>query len=127
MSFRLGDASIVYYVGDIAQTERFYGEVLGLELERMEAAGSHWLQASLPGGLELLFFQQAGLRGGTPALVFTLPDGGIDDVMGHLAAKGVKVVAPVSEAPGGWSAEVLDPDGFRIGFWQSEERLRSAQ
>jgi glyoxylase I family protein len=31
-------ASIVFYVADIARTEKFYTEVLGLELTRMEGA-----------------------------------------------------------------------------------------
>ena len=35
------------------------------------------------------------------------------------------IVTPVSEAPGGWSADFLDPDGFGLGLWQSGELPRS--
>lgn len=125
MNFKPKSASLVFYVSDIARTEAFYNETLGLELERMEGAEPYWLQGALEGGLELIFFQQEGVRGNTPAIVFTIPDGGIDDVVADLAANGVTIVTPVSEAPGGWSADFLDPDGFGLGLWQSEELPRS--
>ena len=125
MSFKPKNASIVYYVSDITRTEAFYNETLGLELKRMEGADPFWLQGNLEGGLELVFFQQDGIRGNTPAIIFTVPDGGIDDVVADLAAKGVTIVTPVSEAPGGWSADFLDPDGFGLGLWQSEDLPRS--
>ncbi|MBS3850521.1 VOC family protein [Devosia sp. BSSL-BM10] len=125
MSFKPKSASIVYYVSDIERTETFYNQTLGLGLERMEGAEPFWLQGSLEGGLELIFFQQEAVRGNTPAIIFTVPDGGIDDVVADLATNGVTIVTPVSEAPGGWSADFLDPDGFGIGLWQSEEFPRS--
>ncbi|WDR00253.1 VOC family protein [Devosia sp. J2-20] len=125
MNFKPKSASIVYYVSDIERTETFYNQTLGLGLERMEGAEPFWLQGSLEGGLELIFFQQEAVRGNTPAIIFTVPDGGIDDVVADLATKGVTIVTPVSEAPGGWSADFLDPDGFGIGLWQSEEFPRS--
>ncbi|WP_200875501.1 VOC family protein [Nitratireductor basaltis] len=65
------------------------------------------------------------MRGNTPAIVFTIPDGGIDGVVAYLASNGVTIVTPVSEAPGGWSADFLDPDGFGLGLWQSQELPRS--
>jgi glyoxylase I family protein len=125
MSFKPKSASIVYYVSDIGRTETFYNETFGLGLERMEGAEPYWLQGSLESGLELIFFQQEAARGNTPAIIFTVPEGGIDDVIADLATKGVTIVTPVSEAPGGWSADFLDPDGFGIGLWQSEEFPRS--
>lgn len=125
MGFKPTSASIVYYVSDIIRTERFYTETLGLALERMEGADPFWLQGSLESGLDLIFFQQEAVRGNTPAIVFTVPEGGIDDVVADLAAKGVTIVTPVSEAPGGWSADFLDPDGFGLGLWQSGDLPRS--
>ncbi|WP_127523975.1 VOC family protein [Mesorhizobium sp. Z1-4] len=118
-------ASIVYYVADIARTEAFYGDVLGLELSRQEGAEPFWLQATLDGGLELVFFQMPAERGSTPAIVFDLTEGGIDDIVAALAEKGVTIVTPVEEAPGGWSADFLDPDGFGLGLYQSAEKPRS--
>jgi glyoxylase I family protein len=66
-----------------------------------------------------------GARGNTPALVFDIQDGGIDDIVAALVAKGVTIVTPVSEAPGGWSADFLGPDGFGLGLYQSGEKPRS--
>ena len=137
--------SVVFYVSDIARTEAFYRDTLGIPLERMEGAepfwlngkaGSldlvrmegaepFWLSGTLDGGLDLVFFEMDGVRGNTPALVFTVEGGGIDDVVAALVAQGVTIVTPVSEAPGGWSADFLDPDGFGLGLWQAEEFPRS--
>lgn len=125
MSFKAKSASIVFYVSDIKRTEKFYCETFGLDLTRMEGAEPFWLQASLESGLELIFFEMEGVRGNTPALVFTVDDGGIDDIVAALAEQGVTIVTPVSEAPGGWSADFLDPDGFGLGLWQSGELPRS--
>ena len=125
MSFKPRTASIVYYVSDIVRTETFYNETFGLDLKRMEGAEPFWLQGNLERGLEIIFFQQEGIRGNTPAIIFTVPDGGIDDIVSDLAAQGVTIVTPVSEAPGGWSADFLDPDGFGLGLWQSEDHPRS--
>lgn len=125
MGLKPKNVSIVFYVSDIVRTEAFYNETLGLELQRMEGAEPFWLQGSIENGPDLIFFQQAGKRGDTPAIVFELDEGGIDDVVAELAEKGVNIVTPVSEAPGGWSADFLDPDGFGLGLWQSGDLPRS--
>ncbi len=125
MSFKAKSASIVFYVADIARTEAFYNDTFQLGLERMEGAEPYWLQGRLESGLDLIFFEMDGIRGNTPALVFDVTEGGIDDIVAALAEKGVTIVTPVSEAPGGWSADFLDPDGFGLGLWQSGELPRS--
>lgn len=118
-------ASIVFYVADIERTERFYTKTLGIELRRMEGAEPFWLQGELDQGLGIIFFEMEGVRGNTPAIVFTVDEGGIDDIVAELAEKGVTIVTPVSEAPGGWSADFLDPDGFGLGLWQPGDKPRS--
>jgi glyoxylase I family protein len=125
MSFKPKSASIVFYVSDIVRTEAFYNDSFQLGLERMEGAEPFWLQGRLENGLELVFFQMQGKRGDTPAIVFVVDEGGIDDIVADLAQKGVTIVTPVSEAPGGWSADFLDPDGFGLGLWQSGELPKS--
>lgn len=125
MSLKPKSVSIVFYVSDIKRTETFYNETLGLGLERMEGAEPFWLQGQLPGGPDLIFFEMDGIRGNTPAVIFDIGDAGIDDIVAELSGKGVTIVTPVSEAPGGWSADFLDPDGFGLGLWQSEEFPRS--
>ena len=119
-------ASIVYYVSDIARTEAFYRDTLGIPLQRQEGAEPFWLTGSLDKGLELVFFQMETVRGNTPALIFDISEeGGIDDIVAALVEKGVTIVTPVSEAPGGWSADFLGPDGFGLGLYQSEAKPRS--
>jgi len=118
-------ASIVFYVSDIVRTEKFYTETLGIELVRQEGADPFWLQGHLEKGLELVFFQMEAVRGTTPALVFDISAGGIDDVVERLVKKGVTIVTPVSEAPGGWSADFLDPDGFGLGLYQAGDKPRT--
>lgn len=125
MNFKPKSASIVYYVSDIQRTEKFYNDTFGLGLERMEGADPFWLQGQLENGLDLIFFEMEGTRGNTPAIVFEVSDGGIDDIVAELADSGVTIVTPVSDAPGGWSADFLDPDGFGLGLWQSGELPRS--
>ena len=125
MGLKPKKVSIVFYVSDIARTEAFYNDTLGLGLERMEGAEPFWLQGTIEDGPGLIFFEMDGVRGNTPAIVFDLDEGGIDDVVAELAQKGVNIVTPVSEAPGGWSADFLDPDGFGLGLWQSAELPRS--
>ncbi|WEK04252.1 MAG: VOC family protein [Candidatus Devosia phytovorans] len=127
MSFKPKSASVVYYVSDIARTEKFYNQTMGLDLVRMEGAAPFWLQGTLAGGLEVIFFEMEAVRGNSPALIFTVEDGGIDDIVAALAEQGVTIVTPVSEAPGGWSADFLDPDGFGLGLWQSGELPRSVK
>lgn len=118
-------ASIVFYVADIARTESFYRDTLGIDLSRMEGAEPFWLTGQLDNGLEIIFFQMEGVRGNTPALIFDIAEGGIDDIVASLVEQGVTIVTPVSEAPGGWSADFLDPDGFGLGLYQSGEKPRS--
>lgn len=125
MSIKAKSTSIVFYVSDIVRTEAFYRDTLGIALERQEGAEPFWLQGRVGSGSDLIFFQQEGRRGDTPAIVFELDGGGIDDVVTELVAKGVTIVTPVSEAPGGWSADFLDPDGFGMGLWQSGEYPRT--
>jgi glyoxylase I family protein len=125
MVFKPKRASIAFYVSDIVRTEKFYNETLNLGLERQEGADPFWLSGSLEDGLQIVFFQVESRRGETPALVFEVSDGGIDDIVAELAHRGVTIVTPVSEAPGGWSAEMLDPDDFRLGLYQSGDKPRT--
>lgn len=118
--------SIFFYVSDIDRTERFYRDVIGLELQRIpdDGDGRPWLHASIPGNTDLLFFPGDVRPGNSPILVFDLPDGGIDGVVTGLVEAGTTIVTPVSHAPGGWSAEFADPDGYVLSLYQSEEKAR---
>lgn len=118
---------VCYYVSDIARTEAFYRDVLGLEVMNMgdDGSGNDWLQASTAGGVDLIFFKQESKPGNSPIVVFDLADGGIDTVIASLAEKGATIVTPVSHAPGGWSADFSDPDGHVISMYQPEAAPRA--
>lgn len=120
--------NICYYVTDIDRTEAFWRDVVGLGIQRMgdDGSGNDWLMASLDNGLDLIFFKQECRPGNSPIVVFDLTDGGIDDIVAGLAEKGATIVTPVSHAPGGWSAEIADPDGHPISMYQTEDKPRSA-
>lgn len=119
--------SICYFVSDIDKTEVFYRDVLGLEVQRMgdDGEGSDWLMAVTGNAVELIFFKQESRPGNTPIVVFDVPEGGIDDIVAGLAEQGVTIVTPVSHAPGGWSADISDPDGHILSMYQTEELPRS--
>ncbi|MCG6114758.1 MAG: VOC family protein [Mesorhizobium sp.] len=112
--------TICFYVTDIDRTERFYRDVIGLDVQRLEEDGSPWLMAAIENNVELIFFQAECRPGNSPIIVFDLPEGGIDDMVAGLAEKGATIVTPVSHAPGGWSSEFADPDGHVISMYQSE-------
>ncbi|NJK88532.1 MAG: VOC family protein [Myxococcales bacterium] len=122
---RIGN--LVYYVADIARAEAFYRDVLGLEVLRMgdDGSGNEWLMAKTAGGLDLLFFRNSNAKAGqSPVIVYDLVDGGIDGIVEGLAQKGATIVTPISQAPGGWSADLADPDGHTFSFYQTNEKPR---
>lgn len=112
--------AVVFNVSDIGRTERFYRDTLGIEVERQPGGDEpDWLMAKLSSDIELLFFEGAGEIGRSPVVVFELEEGYIESVLEKLAKEGVEIVTPVSEAPGGWSADFSDPDGHPLAFYQS--------
>ena len=62
--------------------------------------------------------------GQTPTVVYTLEEGGIDAVVAGLATTGATIVTPVSHAPGGWSADLTDPDGRLFSVYQTTDAPR---
>lgn len=117
--------NIVYYVSDIDRTEAFYRDTLGLAVDRVPGDGPEhggdFLIAHTASNIDLIFFANPEAKPGqSPIIVFTLADGGIDSIVSGLAKKGVTIVTPLSEAPGGWSADLADPDGHVFSVYQSE-------
>jgi predicted enzyme related to lactoylglutathione lyase len=108
--------AVVFMVQSLERTIKFYADAVGLELERKD----DYLLCTLPSGTELVFFEGEAVRGTSPQIVFGLDEGGIDTAAEALAARGVQLLTPVSEAPGGWSVEFKDPDGHPLAFFQNE-------
>ena len=114
---QLKNLAIVFVVTDLKRSHAFYAKTLGLTFEVTDFEGGY-LQARLPGDVELVFLSGKATPGTTPQVVFGLAKGGIDSMVASLAAAGVELVTPVSEAPGGWSSEFKDPDGHILAFYQ---------
>lgn len=106
--------AVVFMVHSLERTRAFYADAVGLELEQKDG----YLTVALASGTELLFFEGEAVRGTSPQVVFGLDDGGIDTATEALAAQGVQLLTPVTEAPGGWSVEFNDPDGHPLAFFQ---------
>ena len=110
--------AIVFFVGDLARSLAFYRDTLGLSVEMLDGHDGPLATAEV-GGLTLVFLPNPQARAGdTPVVVFSL-DGGIDDYAEALAARGVEIVVPVSEAPdGGLSLDFVDPDRNLLSLYQ---------
>lgn len=125
MQIRFDRVAVVFTVADINRTEAFYRNHLGLTFERVtsEEAGT-FLTTMIGTETELMVFAGDPKPGNTPAVVFGLQDGGLDTLIERLAAAGIEIVTPVSEAPGGWYADFRDPDGQVIAFFQAGDKPR---
>ena len=123
LSARIKDIAIVFMVKDLARTLRFYTQTLGLTFEVDDVDGG-FLMAKLPGDVSFMFFAGDVSAGATPQVVFGLKQGGIDGVVADLARAGVEIVTPVSEAPGGWTADFKDVDGHMLSLYQEGELPR---
>ncbi len=122
--------AIVFYVKDMTRTEKFYRDVIGLETKLNKGHGDghggasdDWMIARTK-TCSLIFFVRDEKPGRSPIVVFTLDRGGIDDTVEQLAKRGAQIITPVSEAPGGWTADFVDPDGHMLSLYQSEKTPR---
>lgn len=126
MSIRFNGVTIIFNVADIERTRAFYGEYPGIQFERYdEEDGSAYLMTKIGQQIDLMVFKGDPKPGNTPNVVFGLSDGGIVTLIERLAAVGVEIVTPVSEAPGGWFADFRDPDGQVVSFYQATEVPRT--
>lgn len=115
--------AIVFFVGVLARSVEFYRDTLGLQLNEIEGHDGPFALAEL-GELTLVFIPRPAKAGDSPVVVFRL-DGGIDDYAESLAAKGVEIVVPVSEAPdGGLSLDFVDPDRNMLSLYQPRGAAR---
>ena len=109
--------AIVFFVSVLERTVGFYRDTLGLPVVAIDGHDGPFALAEL-GETSLVFIQRPARPGDSPVVVFAL-DGGIDDTAEALAAQGVEIVVPVSEAPdGGLTFDFLDPDGNVLSVHQ---------
>jgi predicted enzyme related to lactoylglutathione lyase len=115
--------AIVFFVRVLDRAVGFYRDTLGLPVNEIDGHDGPFALAEL-GDMTLVFIQRDAKAGDSPVVVFSL-DGGIDDYAEALAAKGVEIVVPVSEAPdGGLTLDFVDPDGNMLSLYQSPGAAR---
>lgn len=113
------EIAAVFKVGKLDRTLAFYRDVLGLEIERHDDGHGGAYGMGRIGSVWFIFFEEAGVKpGDSPILVFN-PKDDIEKTVEELARNGVEIVVPVSEAPGGLSADFLDPDGHVLSLYQA--------
>ncbi len=109
--------AIVFFVAVLDRSVAFYRDTLGLSVNEIDGHDGPFALAEL-GEVTLVFIQRPAKAGDSPVVVFGL-EGGIDDYAEALAAKGVEIVVPVSEAPdGGLSLDFVDPDRNMLSLYQ---------
>jgi catechol 2,3-dioxygenase-like lactoylglutathione lyase family enzyme len=120
-------ASATFAVRDLAETKKFYGELLGLDVN--EAYGGGILQIHVTGGTEVLIYAKDDH---TPA-GFTLLTFHVDDIraiVGELTERGVQFERPdgldlddlgILHAPGHDAAWFTDPSGNVLSLSQTLE------
>lgn len=113
------EIAAVFKVGQLERTLVFYRDTLGLEIERHDDGHGGAYGMGRVGAVWFIFFEEAGVTPGkSPILVFN-PSADIRETVEALSRKGVEIVVPVSEAPGGLSADFLDPDGHVLSLYQT--------
>jgi predicted enzyme related to lactoylglutathione lyase len=110
-------SAIVFFVRDLARTQAFYRDALGLTVEPQDSQDGPFAIAPV-GDLTLVFIVRPSKAGDSPVVVFDIGQG-IDDCAETLAAKGVEIVVPVSDCPdGGLSVDFVDPDRNQLSLYQ---------
>jgi len=110
--------AIVFFVSQLDRALAFYRDTLGLPVQAVDGHDGPFGVGEV-GELTLVFIARSARAGDSPVIVFNL-DGGIDDYAEALAARGVEIVVPVSEAPdGGLSLDFVDPDRNLLSLYQA--------
>lgn len=118
MPFRPSETCLVCHSADLDRTARFYREAFDIAFEKRGSGRDAFLFARLSPDFSISFNQGQPEPGKSPIITFTLAEGGIADAVAALAANGATIVAPVSPAPDGHGAVLLDPDRHRLGLYQ---------
>ncbi len=107
------------FASDFSRSRRFYGETLGLP----EAGGfeSDWVEFALGPLLLKLTPLRPGEVPARNQVAAVFSTASLDDSITRLKERGVTVTRPPAEEFTGRSAEILDPDGYRIIVFQASE------
>ena len=107
------------FASDFSRSRRFYGETLGLP----EAGGfeNDWVEFALGPVLLKLTPLRPGEVPARNQVAAVFSTAGLDDAIARLKERGVTVTRPPAEEFTGRSAEILDPDGYRVILFQASE------
>ena len=104
---------------DFPRSRRFYGETLGLP----EAGGfeNDWVEFALGPLLLKLVPLRPGEVPARNQVAAVFSTWSLDETIAKLKERGVTVTRPPADEFTGRSAEILDPDGYRIIVFQASE------
>src|SRR5450755_3318703 len=104
---------------DFSRSRRFYGETLGLP----EAGGfeNDWVEFALGPLLLKLVPLRPGEVPARNQVAAVFSTWSLDETIAKLKERGVTVTRPPADEFTGRSAEILDPDGYRIIVFQASE------
>lgn len=107
------------FASDFSRSRRFYGETLGLP----EAGGfeNDWVEFALGPLLLKLTPLRPGEVPARNQVAAVFSTASLDDAISRLKERAVTVTRPPAEEFTGRSAEILDPDGYRIILFQASE------
>lgn len=112
-----------YSVNDIAESRKFYGEILGLKESLVfdHEGEPGWVEFEIPGGGTLAIVKandewQPSSQGA--GICFEVED--LDAAVAKLQAAGVALKVPVQDFPICRLALVLDPSGSTVAFHQKK-------
>jgi predicted enzyme related to lactoylglutathione lyase len=104
---------------DFSRSRRFYGETLGLP----EGGGfeNDWVEFALGPLLLKLVPLRPGEVSARNQVAAVFSTWSLDETIAKLKERGVTVTRPPADEFTGRSAEILDPDGYRIIVFQASE------
>ncbi len=110
---------IQIFASDFPRSRRFYGETLGIP----ETAGfeNDWVEFTLGPVLLKLMPLRPGEVPSRNQVAAVFSTANLDAALATLKEKGVTVTRPPAEEFTGRSAEILDPDGYRIILFQPSD------
>jgi predicted enzyme related to lactoylglutathione lyase len=110
-------------VNSLEESLKFYGEVLGLELEKHNPEGEPPMATFKAGSLRLTLAQQLEtmLRRGRGAHFFIGVEN-VDEYYRQIKERGAEVQPPIDEGWGGRFITFQDPDKYRFFFvtWSAD-------
>lgn len=107
------------FSSDFSRSRRFYGETLGLP----EAGGfeNDWVEFALGPVLLKLTPLRPGEVPARNQVAAVFSTASLDDEIARLKERGVTVTRPPADEFTGRSAEILDPDGYRVILFQASD------